>query len=351
MRIAPLLLVAATACTPLGERGLLGGACPTGATCSPETPNGLSFFGTQLDGVFFQPDGPAPTAVGGTQDIYLEWDEDGSGLDTPLSIPFVAQIDDGSGGGLEVVGTQGATVTVRGTVAGASYLDIVDPDGGALFDRYIIETADVGSVTLSPLDYEQPLTETTPIAFEAGSANVVVELQTSDDPNTAERLVDTSMTLTSPRAQRTAWDTLALADTTTGSDAIAVTAGGTPWPALGYSVVSGVGALAVVGPPPTIASGDGDICFAAMAGGAQVYELPDWSITSSDLTVEQIESPSCAALFVKPGTTVGHVTASAGGATLTTTVAVQSDGTIAPRGSRRATPWRAPEGERAAAAR
>src|SRR5688572_11558874 len=89
--LAAVPLVAA--CTG-GERAS-SGECPAGEICSPETPRGLHFIGNamsdQLLGSLF---GPAATAVGGTQEIALEWDR-GDGVLVAFTLPYAAD-DDGA---------------------------------------------------------------------------------------------------------------------------------------------------------------------------------------------------------------------------------------------------------------
>src|SRR6187402_2643497 len=93
----PLCLVSVSpmvaACTG-GERAN-SGECPAGEVCSPETPRGLHFIGNamsdQLLGSLF---GPAATAVGGTQEVALEWDR-GDGNLVAFTLPYRAD-DDGA---------------------------------------------------------------------------------------------------------------------------------------------------------------------------------------------------------------------------------------------------------------
>src|SRR5690349_9941492 len=102
-----------------GERASTG-QCPAGEVCSPETPNGLHFIGQALiDDVLVS--GPAATAIGGTQDVALQYDR-GDGILIALDLPYTA--DDDGGLGVRVDHTAGSVVTMRGMKSRSNYLRI-----------------------------------------------------------------------------------------------------------------------------------------------------------------------------------------------------------------------------------
>ena len=113
------------------------GQCPAGETCSPLTPNGLHFIGNQLaDDLNLV--GPAPTAIGGTQEVALQYDR-GDGILIALDLPFTA--DDDGGHGVKVNATSGSVVTISGEGSRTNYLRILDADDGTLFDRKLLTGA------------------------------------------------------------------------------------------------------------------------------------------------------------------------------------------------------------------
>lgn len=341
--MAPALLLGVAACAPLGERGLGNGQCPTGEVCSAETPLGLEFVGTAVAGELFADQGPYPTAITGTQDITLRWDEFGTGDFTPLTIPYAAEIE--SGGALSVVSTDHATVTVRGASDGSAYLRVVDPTTGELFDRYVVSAAPVTGAEVVPADVEELADASAPIAFPAASAQIGIALYGSAADDTS-RVVDTSMAVTSQGAVRAAWDTIAIAGATAGSATIAVTAAGVALPALDATLVAGVDAIAFVGGAPTLAYEEtSEACLAATSGGAQVVGLSDWTATSTDTDIGSGFTTACFAMTPLAHDSA-HITVTAGGATLAATLAVQTAGGVRPR-ARPTASRRASGGERA----
>ena len=84
--------------------------CPIGEDCSPDTPNGLHFFGTDLAGVFELDN--HPTAIGGTQRVLLAEKVGDTFVD--LDAGYVAH----GGAFVAVADTDGAVVTLRGDAVG-----------------------------------------------------------------------------------------------------------------------------------------------------------------------------------------------------------------------------------------
>src|SRR5579862_8759762 len=83
----------AFACLPLfacfgGDRADTG-QCPAGETCSPATPNGLLFIGRNPSGEQLIA-GPGATAIGGTQDIQLDYADDAEGA---FDLTYSALVD------------------------------------------------------------------------------------------------------------------------------------------------------------------------------------------------------------------------------------------------------------------
>lgn len=259
-----------------GERHASGGDCPAGEFCSPKTPTGLLFVGTELAGELFSPVlGPAATAIGGTQEIELQY-EGPNGDDIPLDLPYDA--DDDGGLGVEVVSTDGAVVTVRGVGSRENYLRITDKGTEELFDRHKVAGGAVQNIELVGTQYEQVPTDRTAIVWALGEQEIGValtgEVQVGNSP-TVQRLVDTSMQLSLPSAERVAWDKLRVTNPLVGTHTLLVTAGDKPSAQVDVEFVEGADTMRVLDDPtPSVAPGSSTtVCFAAMNGSRYVYGL------------------------------------------------------------------------------
>ncbi|HET9988508.1 MAG TPA: hypothetical protein VFQ65_08305, partial [Kofleriaceae bacterium] len=153
-----------------GERATTG-ECPAGETCSDLTPRGLQFNGAAMTDDF-DLSGPSPTAVGGTQDIKLEYDPT-EGHYVALDLPFSA--DDDGGLGVKVDHVAGNVVTVRGVAVRTNYLRITDAATGELFDRKELAGATIDSMKLVINTFEAPPADRD-LAFLAGDVEVGVAL-------------------------------------------------------------------------------------------------------------------------------------------------------------------------------
>ena len=136
-----------------GERAMTG-ECPAGEVCSDATPTGLTFVGnTFYDESALQ---LGPVLVNGTFDVGLKT-RDGE----PLP-PFLYAIDDPSvlsaaaGEGVFGPTTEAGEpiyvvddhITLTGTGNGETYLRIIHPDTGELFDRVRIEAYQIEDVRM-----------------------------------------------------------------------------------------------------------------------------------------------------------------------------------------------------------
>ena len=190
-----IFVLAIPACTG-GQRANTG-LCPSDETCSEKTPNGLHFIGNAMtDDVVLG--GPAPTAIGGTQDVALQYDR-GDGILIALDLAY--DTDDDGGAGVTVDHTSGSVVTVRGAGSHTNYLRILDATEGTLFDRKLLAGAELTSIALVPADYET-VPDNTLLAWAPGSPTIAIALY----DQALERLVDTSMQVTLDGSTRLAWD-------------------------------------------------------------------------------------------------------------------------------------------------
>jgi hypothetical protein len=304
-----ILLASITLSACMGGERADTGSCPAGETCSPETPDGLNFIGTDLGGAI-ELGGPSPTAIGGTQEIALE-DED-----VPLTFPYT--VDDQGGAGVRFDHQNGNVVTVVGAGSFSNYLRILDATTSELFDRKLVTGAQIDHVALIPSGLETVPTGMA-VVYAAGAVDIVVALfgqvQESSGP-TDERIVDTSMVVSLAGTTQPAWDTLAFANANVGDYAMTITAGNLAAQSLTVTMVAGADAIAQIDPSSTLAPGD-DICFAATNAGRYVANL-SWSFTVDDAAAAGVGN--CISPGVDHGTV--SVTASAGGQTATVSMTV-----------------------------
>jgi hypothetical protein len=311
-------LIGLAACTG-GERAN-NGQCPAGETCSPLTPNGLHFIGNQLSDDLNLV-GPSPTAIGGSQEVALQYDR-GDGVLIALDLPFTA--DDDGGAGVHITATSGSTVTVTGMGSRSNYLRILDANDGTLFDRKMLTGAALDTIELAPMNFERVPADA-PLAWAAGNIDLAVTLwgqvQESSGP-TKERLVDSSMTLDLAGAQHTAWDSLHLASAAPGTQTLSVTAGDKPAANLDIVVVASADQIVPLDSPdhlqPNIGS---DVCFSAESGTRVVVGLP-WTFTVDGVAAQAGVVPNCVNVTTTKTSGTVSIVGSAGGqmATLQLTV-------------------------------
>jgi hypothetical protein len=297
-----------------GERRNTG-ECPAGETCSPLTPSGLDFVGNHLTGELLL-SGPRATAIGGTQQVALEYDR-GDGVDVALDLPYTA--DDNGGQGIKALSTSGSQVTIQGAGSYSNYLRILDEDG-LLMDRKQLTGAALSTVELVSIDFET-YPANSELAFATGTRRVGIalygEVQSSSGPRT-ERIVDTSMKLDFAGATRSAWDELQI-DAVTGNYAITVTAGDKPAVPLDFIVVDHADSVAAApGTPSTIATNNSiSVCFQATSGTRYIVGLT-WTYTVDGQVTTKGEGDlqrNCISVSTQKTTGTVSISAAAGGQT------------------------------------
>ena len=333
------------ACTG-GERANTG-KCPAGETCSDKTPYGLYFIGEDLGDI---PAFGAPyaTAVGGTQDIALEYEPHSTDPVVPLDLPFTT--DDDGGAGITVDHHTGSTVTIRGAGNASNYLRILDASDGTLFDRKQLTGAAIESIGLVSTDpaANALVPAGMPVAWTGGDRTFVValwgEVQGSSGPQPA-RLVDQRMQLAMTGADRPSWDELHLQNVPPGTYQVSVQAGDRPAQLLSLLISDQADSVAAVDPPASIApAGSVHVCFAGTVQGHFLFGL-HWTYVVDGATTT--DTDSC--LYVSTTRTSGTVAvqASAGGQTTTLMLPIAAARTTPAAPAR--LPWSGtPAGERAA---
>ena len=341
-RLACLSLVTALGACTGGERAN-SGQCPAGEVCSPATPNGLHFIGEiAADEVLGGLAAPSPTAIGGTQEIALQYDR-GDGVLIALDLPFAA--DDDGGLGVKVDSTQGSVVTLRGTGSRQNYLRIVDPATNELYDRKQLAGASLDSLALVATDFES-IPSDAELAFAAGTVKVGVALfgkvQEGSAPVT-ERLVDHSMVISGAGGTQIAWDTLRIPSAQVGTSTLAVTAGDKPSANVALVIVDHAGAVQplATNPPNIPPAGSQQFCFEALTGG---LDLPprfivglDWSYTVDGQTIATTPDQvlrNCITVTTHAQSGTVAIAAHAGGqsASITATISATAAARFAPFG-------------------
>jgi len=301
-----------------GERATTG-QCPAGETCSDLTPRGLQFIGASLsDDANIS--GPAATAIGGTQDIALEYDPVVA-IYQPLDLAYTA--DDDGGIGVRIDHTAGAVVSVRGMASRENYLRIMDEATGELFDRKELAAAAIDNFSVVPNSTEI-LPVGLDVAYAAGAVRVGVALYGAvqhDAGPEEDRLVDQSMVLSLGGATQSGWDTLELPSATAGTYPLAVTAGNKPTANVDVVVVDHLDTLVSDSLNDTVLAPNAttEVCFDGLAGGRYVAGL------SWHFTVNAVAQPSLLGncVSVTAGTTGPiSVTAMADGVSATVSIAV-----------------------------
>lgn len=319
------LLAPLVACNTAGERADTG-ECPAGEVCSPNTPNGVHFIGNSLADQLFGGLGPAATAIGGTQEVSLEYVR-ADGARIALNLPYDA--DDDGGLGVTVVGHSGSIVTVKGARSRSNYLRITDPATGELYDRYMLTGAALKSMRLVGTSFEVTPTNRPDLVFATGEQEIGVALVgdvQESGGTTPERIVDTSMILDLPGSTRTSWDSIKIPSATVGTYPLVVTAGDKPAATMPIEVVAGADAIAPLDAQPTVpANSSASVCFEATSNGRYIYGLTWTFVTNGVTTVNGRDTLSRNCISVSSaGKTSGSipVTASAGGKTVAINVLV-----------------------------
>jgi hypothetical protein len=276
----PLALVA---CNTAGERADTG-ECPAGEVCSDATPRGLHFIGVTMADELLSGNGPVATAIGGTQEVALEYDR-GDGVRVAMNFPYDA--DDDGGNGVTVVGHSGSVVTVKGARSRSNYLRIVDPATGELYDRYTLTGAALKQMRIVGTEFESLPSDRPDIVFATGDQEIGVALVGDVQENsgtTSERIVDTSMVLDLPGSIRTSWDSVRIANAVVGTYPLLVTAGDKPAASLPIEVVASADAVSVIGAQPTVpANSSATVCFQATHNGRYIYGLT-WTFHANGMT-------------------------------------------------------------------
>jgi hypothetical protein len=295
-----LLLLAAAGCP--GEPIL--DSCPADETCAALTNGSLRFHGTAVSGG--RADTIAPTAVGGTQDISIEFRGE------PFTVPY--EVDDTSGAAVAFDRSEGAVVHVHGVARGSNYLRIVDPTSKELYGRVELEAGEIGDISLAPAQTTS-IDSIEPVVYLAGHEPMIVLLD-------GGLLVDTSMQVTADGATSTAWDRLDYADLAPGTHELTVSAGNQEPMTLSFDVVAAADTIEPSPPITFTAGSQSSLAFYARNAGRTVVGAT-WSFTSDNGTIEAAGCVNCAYITPAAEGTM-HITASAAGATYTGTYPVRA---------------------------
>jgi hypothetical protein len=298
-----------------GERSETG-ACPDGETCSEKTPKGLHFDGAAPVGQGFS--ASPPTAIGGTQQIKLEYDP-GDGKFRELDLPYTATA--GNSPAFAVASTVGNVVTVRGLAAGHDFLRILDADDGTLFDRRMLEAAPLTSVELVVGD---PGFLGIPDEYPDG-ARLAWRPNAEHDMGIAlrgpanQRIADTSMKISAPGVDQSDWDQFSFDSGPVGTFPVTVNAAGETSDVDVVVVEKNDGVVAIEPPASIKANGSSTVCFGATYQDRYVVGM-GWQFTVDGTTLYPYNN----CLDVKTTKSSGTVTieATAGGLSTTITLPI-----------------------------
>lgn len=287
--------------------------CSEPGSCTPE----LRFTGALLADQRIVPADARPyaTAVGGTQEVRLTYDPGPGGVFVDFDLPYVAQAD--AGVGVEVVGSSGAVVTVRGVASGSNSLRIVDPGSLWLHGQHTLEAVTVDQLALTCVDDERWPIEATGLVWSPGDQRIGIALVGEGSDGDLVRLVDLGMQIDVAGATRTQWDELRVPDAGPGIYPLVVTAGDRPPMTVDLEVVSAPTELRVIGDPsPELPLGYMTfVCFAAMHGDRYVNGLTWTFVVDGETMINGAGQSMRNCVGVKadtPSSTI-HVQANAGG--------------------------------------
>ena len=316
-------LLSLVGCTTLGERAE-SGECPAGEVCSANTPYGLHFIGNPMaDEIFLS--GPSATAIGGTQEIQLEY-ERGNGLRYSLDLPWAA--DDDGALGVRVLDQSGSVVTVGGQRSRKNYLRIIDPNTEELYDRYEIAGAAISDMHLIGIEAEV-VPQGADLVWAPGDQKIGIalfgEVQDGNDPE-IQRIVDSSMALSLSGSERTGWDQLRLPNATIGVHALTIEAGDTAPRTVDVEVVAGADTISVIGgEAPTVQPNSSTtVCFQALNANRYIYGLT-WQFNvggEASTGGKQQAMRNCVHVDAEVGQTSIPVVASAGGQQISVAVEI-----------------------------
>ena len=310
------------------------GACPAGETCSNLTPQGLEFIGATFAD-YPSVVGPSPTAIGGTQDIALDYERDVVGVYVPLDLAYTAADDGGNGVALDH--QAGSIVTMRGVASRTNYLRILDATTGELFDRHSLTGAAVSRLAIVPATTEI-VPEGVDIAFATGTVKLGVALYGQVQESIGaqeERLIDQSMALDLAGATQPTWDSLQLG-APAGTYPLVVTAGDKPSANLEVIVVDHIDQIAKAPDNATTLRPMGStlVCFDAMTDGHYVAGL-EWHYLVDNVDKTQDALGNCISVGTDQTSGTVTVVGSAMGESATLTLRIAAARTIAPHRAQR----------------
>lgn len=322
--LAVVLVPWAAACTGGGMRAQTG-MCPTGETCSDQTPNGLYFLGSALGEEVLGRMEPLPIAVGGSQKIKLVT---GSTSTSPaFSLPFMAVA---GGAAIGITATAPPEITVLGKASGTAFLRIVEPGTNLLYDRLEVSVKAIDHFDLKPRNYLNPGADEgyakAPgkwVLLQGGSEACVARLFAAD----GERLVDEGMTMSVvgpplSAGTRDGWDALGLTATGTGVGLVAVSTSDTMSRQGMVTIVDKVDDIASIPAEGAVASNTEIVqagvarpfCFRATNGGNLVAGVTFTFTASAGVTTSAAAGKNCVGLTAAVPTTA-LVTVKAAGVT------------------------------------
>ncbi len=221
---------------------------------------------------------------------------------------------------LSIESISGPHITLRAEAAGLDDLVITDPRTGALSDRAPYAMSEFSRAV--PVATEELYTSSEfftgtaeRYVFAPATRHIGVAYLNAAVP--ANRLVDTSATLSSDAATQVRWDTVSLDDPSVGMHAINVTVGGVE-STIEFEVVGGVDRV------ESLFTYAGVACFGAFTSDVFVAGL-EWTVAVDGVVATAVADPSSGVVTAGPncvmfdGSTQHEIKATTGGESVTVT--------------------------------
>ncbi|HEY4057413.1 MAG TPA: hypothetical protein VGM39_12435 [Kofleriaceae bacterium] len=278
------------------------GDCPSGETCSDETPNGLHFRGPVIAEGFFDGGEVKRTAIGGTQDVQIVTETD-DGTQSPFLLPHAIRTNNGK---TKITSASANAFTLRAAASGTTMVSVVDPSTGDLFDRIEVMSSSIAvAETLPTLNTVLGGADSSsPYDLYAPGATGYIRLSDTNDIS----LVDTSARISGAGITQTNWDQFTVGDLPVGPHTLTVTAGVDTVASVVFEVASPDSIRS--SSSSTLSRGEASFaCFSARRGIVPVHAHFD-SISSNAATVEPSQYEGCVNITAtQVGTITVHVSA------------------------------------------
>ncbi|HEY4175528.1 MAG TPA: hypothetical protein VGM90_01790 [Kofleriaceae bacterium] len=294
--VAAMLPFTTAASCDGGDRADTGN-CPDGEVCSAATPDGLHFQGGVIGEGFFDVGNVKVTALGGTQEVTIETEND-AGDRAPFLLAHDLEVDSAN---IAIRSSNDNVFTMRGNAVGDAHVRVVDPQTGELFDRLFSSVAPIDHIETQmavSIAFTTSFEQTGTNILYAPGATGYIRLVSANNGS----LVDTSSHITGAAITQTGWDRFVVGNLPVGPHTLAVSAGAGTTASLPFEVAI---PNTITGGPSALTQGVSTLaCFIARRDTTPVHTHFD-AITSSQATLEPSPYDGCVTVTAPA---VGNVT-------------------------------------------